>query len=106
MNRIAKFQFNFCCSFSRLYRYSLTALLGVVLLSDGVSAKVGGLQKYSPEILPEILLDKYRDKFPSLETGDKQVLLRSYHNQQKVDLAQQPASTPSIPLNIGILFDF
>ncbi|MBL1198988.1 MAG: tetratricopeptide repeat protein [Nostoc sp. GBBB01] len=73
--------------------------MGVVLLSDAVGANVSGLQNYSPEISPEILLDKYRDKFTSLEAGDKQVLLRSYHNQQKVDLAQQPASTPSIPLN-------
>ncbi|MBC1236699.1 tetratricopeptide repeat protein [Nostoc sp. 2RC] len=73
--------------------------MGVVLLSDAVGANVSGLQNYSPEISPEILLDKYRDKFPSLETRDKQVLLRSYHNQQKVYLAQQPASTPSIPLN-------
>ncbi|MBD2412854.1 hypothetical protein FACHB389_05845 [Nostoc calcicola FACHB-389] len=73
--------------------------MGVVLLSDAVGAKVGGLQNYSPEISPEILLDKYRDNFPSLETGEKQVLLRSYQNQQQIYLAQQPASTPSIPLN-------
>ncbi|WP_292774809.1 tetratricopeptide repeat protein [Nostoc sp. NMS9] len=99
MNKNAKFQFNFCCSFSRVSRYSLTALLGVVLLSDAVGAKVGDLQNYSPKISPEILLDKYQDKFPSLETGDKQVLLKSYHNQQEIYLAQQPAPTPSTPLN-------
>ena len=99
MNKIAKFQCNFCYSFSRVYRYSLTVLLGVVLLSDAAGAKVGDLQNYSPKRSPEILLDKYRDKFPSLETGDKQVLLRSYQNQHQIYLAQQPASTPSIPLN-------
>lgn len=99
MNKFAKFQFNFCCSFSRVSRYSLTALLGVVLLSDAVGAKVGNLQNYSPEISPEILLDKYRDKFPFLETGDKQVLLKSYQNQREIYLAEQSAPTPSIPLN-------
>ncbi|MBN4004778.1 tetratricopeptide repeat protein [Nostoc sp. LPT] len=98
MNKLAKFQFNFCCS-SRVYRYSLTALLGVVLLSDTVGAKVGGLENYSSKRSPEILLDKYRDNFPYLETGDKQVLLRNYQNQQQIYLAQQPAPTPSIPLN-------
>ena len=66
MNKIAKFKCNFCCLFSRVSRYSLTVLLGVVLLSDAVGAKVGGLQNYSPKISPEILLDKYRDNFPSL----------------------------------------
>ncbi|MDZ8136038.1 MAG: hypothetical protein RM049_12160 [Nostoc sp. DedQUE04] len=99
MNKIAKFKRNFCCSFSRVYRYSLTALLGVVLLSDTVDAKFGDLQNYSPKRSPENLLNKYRDNFPSLEAGDKQVLLRSYQNHQKIYIAQQPASTPSIPLN-------
>ncbi|MEH1931604.1 hypothetical protein [Nostoc sp.] len=99
MNKNAKFQRNFCCSFPRVSRYSLIGLLGVVLLSDAVGAKVGGLQNYSPKISLEILLDKYRDNFPSLETGDKQILLRSYQNQQKIYLAQQSVSTPSIPLN-------
>ncbi|MEH2081584.1 MAG: tetratricopeptide repeat protein [Nostoc sp.] len=99
MNKNAKFQFNFCCSFSRFFRYSLTALLGVVLLSDTVGAKVSGLQNYLPKRSPEILLDKYQDNFPSLETGDKQVLLKNYQNKQKIYLAQQPTSTPSIPLN-------
>ncbi|MCC5617034.1 tetratricopeptide repeat protein [Nostoc sp. CHAB 5836] len=99
MNKNAKFKHNFCCSFSRVSRYSLIGLLSVVLLSDAVGAKVGSLQNYSPKRSPEILLDKYRDNFPDLEAGDKQVLLRSYQNQQEIYLAQQPAPTPSIPLN-------
>ncbi|MBN3896862.1 MAG: tetratricopeptide repeat protein [Nostoc sp. NOS(2021)] len=73
--------------------------MGVVLLSDAVGAKVGGLQNYSPKRSPEIILDKYRDNLPGLEAGDKQVLPISYQNQQKIYLAQQPAPTPSIPLN-------
>ncbi|MCC5609866.1 tetratricopeptide repeat protein [Nostoc sp. CHAB 5834] len=99
MNKNAKLQRNFCCSFSRVSRYSLIGLLGVILLSDAVGAKVGGLENYSPKRSPEILLDKYRDNFPSLETGDKQVLLKNYHNQREIYLAQQSAPTPSIPLN-------
>jgi CHAT domain-containing protein/tetratricopeptide (TPR) repeat protein len=99
MNKNARFQFNFCCSFSHVYRYSLIGLLGVVLLSNAVGAKVGGLQNYSPKRSPEILLDKYRDNLPDLETGDKQVLLINYQNPQKIYLAQQTAPTPSIPLN-------
>ncbi|MBX9257241.1 tetratricopeptide repeat protein [Desmonostoc muscorum CCALA 125] len=73
--------------------------MGVVLLSDAVGAKVSGLQNYSSERSPEILLDKYRDNFPSLEAGDKRVLLKSYQNQREIYLAEQSAPTPSIPLN-------
>jgi CHAT domain-containing protein len=99
MNKITKFQHNFCCSFSRVSRYGVTGLMVVVLLSDAVGAKVGNSQNYSPKISTEILLDKYRYNLPSLADGDKQVLLKNYQNQQQIYLAQQPASTPSIPLN-------
>ncbi|WP_040629849.1 CHAT domain-containing tetratricopeptide repeat protein [Fortiea contorta] len=99
MNKITKFQHHLCCSFSRVSRYGLTGLMVVILLSDAVGAKVGNLQNYSPKISPEILLDKYRDNLPSLADGDEQVLLRSYQNQQQIYIAQQPASSPSIPLN-------
>nr|WP_160166353.1 hypothetical protein [Calothrix sp. PCC 7507] len=67
MNKITKFQRNFCCSFSRVSRYGLTGLMVVVLLSDAVGAKVGNSHNYSPKLSPEIRLDKYRDNFPSLE---------------------------------------
>ncbi|MEH2238752.1 hypothetical protein [Nostoc sp.] len=56
-------------------------LLDVVLLSDAVGAKIGGFHNYSLKISPEILLHKYQDNFPSLETGDQEILLKKYENQ-------------------------
>ncbi|MCC5602672.1 tetratricopeptide repeat protein [Nostoc favosum] len=38
MKKNAKFECNFCCSFSQVSRYSLTVLLSVVFLSDAVGA--------------------------------------------------------------------
>ncbi|MEH1861458.1 MAG: CHAT domain-containing protein [Nostoc sp.] len=38
MNKNAKFECNFCCSFSQVSRYSLTVLLSVLFLSDAVGA--------------------------------------------------------------------
>lgn len=38
MKNNAKFECNFCCSFSQVYRYSLTVLLSVLFLSDAVGA--------------------------------------------------------------------
>ncbi|QFS47094.1 CHAT domain-containing tetratricopeptide repeat protein [Nostoc sphaeroides] len=38
MKKNAKFECNFCCSFSQASRYSLTVLLSVVFLSDAVGA--------------------------------------------------------------------
>jgi hypothetical protein len=84
MNKIAKFQRNFCCSFSRVSRYGLTGLMVAVLLSDIVGEKVGSLQIFSPKISPEVLLDKYRDNLPSSADEDEQVLLRSNQNQQAI----------------------
>ncbi|MEH2045436.1 CHAT domain-containing protein [Nostoc sp.] len=38
MKKNAKFECNFCCSFSQVSRYSLTVLLSVIFLSDAVGA--------------------------------------------------------------------